>query len=73
MTYRYTNFGVETPLGNTLSVDAHCCFQDVCKRLEMVVRLRDLDTLSNDLDNRAYSRNGLVSLRVKNVRLISWH
>lgn len=37
--------------------DAHCGFQDVCKRLEMVVRLRDLDMLSNEMDNRAYHRN----------------
>ena len=37
--------------------DAHCCFQDVCKRLEMVVRLRDLNAISNELDNRAYHRN----------------
>ena len=34
-----------------------CGFQDVCKRLEMVVRLRDLDMLSNEMDNRAYHRN----------------
>lgn len=37
--------------------DAHCVFQDVCKRLEMVVRLRDLYIISNEVDNRAYNRN----------------
>lgn len=36
---------------------ADCGFQDVCKRLEMVVRIRDLDMLSNEMDNRAYHRN----------------
>ncbi len=36
---------------------ADCSFQDVCKRLEMVVRRRDLAMLSDELDNRTYHRN----------------
>lgn len=44
-------------LAGKYECNADCSFQDVCKRLEMVVWRRDLAVLSDELDNRAYHRN----------------
>ena len=42
---------------NECDCHAKCRFQDVCARLEMAVRLHDLDELSVSIDSGAYHRN----------------
>lgn len=43
--------------------DVKCGLQDVCARLEMALRLRDLDELSVSIDSGAYSRNERMGVR----------
>ena len=47
------------PITLITECDSHakCRFQDVCARLEMAVRLHDLDELSISIDNGTYSRH----------------
>ena len=68
MTYRYTNFGVETPLGNTLSVDA----QKNQEKSENIARFQQMmdNEESMTLDFTHMDEKGNLDCLVGNFRVV---